>query len=195
MLTRQQGILTAEGLIRLPRGRERHELVRGELRTMPLNSALHGTTTGSLVAAIGEHARSYALGHALLGTGFILARHPDTVRAADVSFVAHGRFPGDRAPTFYPELAPDLAVEVVDGWDAAEDLQERVLDWLRAGVRLVWVVHPSMGSVSVYRSLRDIRVLAEADEIDGADVLRGFSCPVRDAFPTWNPIDGPADLP
>jgi Uma2 family endonuclease len=99
-----------------------------------------------------------------------------------VAFVAAGRLSADRPPKGFVELAPDLVAEVVSPSDSAREVEEKVQDWLSAGVRLVWVVHPSTRSVTVYRSLQDIRVLTESDTLNGADVLPGFTCPVRDLF-------------
>jgi len=106
-----------------------------------------------------------------------------TVRAPDVAFVARGRFADERPLRQFPELAPDLVVEVVSPSDTAAEVEEKVQLWLDAGVRLVLVVYPSTRSVSAYRSRTDVRLLTEADLLDAGDVLPGFSCPVRDLFP------------
>jgi Uma2 family endonuclease len=74
-------------------------------------------------------------------------------------------------------------VEVVSPYDSAPEVEEKVHDWLNAGVRLVWVVHPSTRSVTVYRSRDDIRIVAEDEELNGGDVLPGFACRVGDLFP------------
>ncbi|MGA2257452.1 MAG: Uma2 family endonuclease [Thermoguttaceae bacterium] len=55
-------------------------------------------------------------------------------------------------------------------------------DWLEAGCRMVWVVDPETQRVTVYRSRRDILVLAVADTLAGDDVLPGFTLPVADIF-------------
>jgi hypothetical protein len=47
----------------------------------------------------------------------------------------------------------------------------------------VWVVYPSTRSVTVYRSLHDIQVLTEDEQLHGGDILAGFVCLVRDFFP------------
>jgi hypothetical protein len=46
-------------------------------------------------------------------SGFALPRHPATVRGPDVSFVTDERLATARPLRTFPELAPDLAVEVV----------------------------------------------------------------------------------
>jgi Uma2 family endonuclease len=104
------------------------------------------------------------------------------VRAPDTAFVAAARLQGPPSRRF-SEAVPDLAVEVVSPYDTAPEVEEKVQTWLQAGVRLVWVVHPSTHSVTVYRSLQDIHALTGDEQLDGGDVLPGFICSVRDLFP------------
>ena len=76
-------------------------------------------------------------------------------------------------------LAPDLAVEVLSPNDRPEDVLEKVGEYLGVGTRLVWVIDPETRTAVVYRSLTDVRVIGEADALDGEDVVPGFSCPLR----------------
>lgn len=114
-------------------------------------------------------------------TGFLVSRAPDTVRAPDLAFVSKARLPTERV-TGWGTVIPDLVVEVVSPSDRATEVREKVEDWLRAGVRLVWVVYPSVRTVDVYRPGSDVRVLGEADVLEGEDVVPGFSLPVRQIF-------------
>jgi Uma2 family endonuclease len=180
----EKTLLTADDLLHLPDDGMRHELVKGILTSRPYASWQAGITGGHLCAIVGEFVRRHHLGIPLAGgTGFQLERGPVTVRAASMAFVSAGRIPPGKLPEGYLELAPDLIGEVISPWDLSADIEEKVHDWLRAGVRLVWVVQPSTRSVTVYRSLRDVQVLTEGDDLDGYDVLPGFTCPVRDIFP------------
>src|SRR5260370_303452 len=58
------------------------------------------------------------------------------VRKPDLSFVARGRFPEDRVPRGNSTIAPDLAVEVISPNDVAEDIEQRIADFLSVGTRL-----------------------------------------------------------
>lgn len=84
------------------------------------------------------------------------------------------------------EAAPDLAVEVVSPNDTAEEVDAKVMEWLNAGVPLVWVVSPGVRKVRVQRprnaALGPISMLGEEDAISGEDVLPGFSCRVSEFF-------------
>jgi Uma2 family endonuclease len=114
-------------------------------------------------------------------TGFILSRAPDTVRAPDIAFVAEGRFETG-LPFGYVPFAPDLAVEIVSPSNTASELQAKVLEYLEAGTRLVWVIDPRRETVMVYRSRDDIRILGRDDELDAADVLPGFKLALSELF-------------
>jgi Uma2 family endonuclease len=175
--------MTADELLRLPDDNMRHELVRGQLRTVPPAGGEHGFVGGELFGFVREYVRAHDLGFTFnADTGFRIARNPETVRAPDAAFVAKGRLPGRRLPPTFPDLAPDLVVEVVSPSDTAAEVREKIQEWLRAGVRLVWVVRPSNRSVIEYRSPTEVRELGEMDELDGFDVLPGFTCPVRAIF-------------
>jgi len=78
--------------------------------------------------------------------------------------------------------APDLAVEVVSRHDLYTEVQDKVMDCLEAGARMVVVVNPCKRTVTVYRSFTEIVILTEQDTLTGGDVVPGWSLPVRDIF-------------
>jgi hypothetical protein len=47
---------------------------------------------------------------------------------------------------------------------------------------MVVVVNPRRRSVTVYRSLTEIKILTESDMLDGLDVVPGWAIPVKDLF-------------
>jgi Uma2 family endonuclease len=179
----EKTLMTAYDLIFMPDDGNRHELVRGELRTRPSAGAVQGSIASRLGIRFGNHVETHALG-GLFGaaTGFYLARNPDLVRAPDLAFVAAGRFPGGRLPVVFPELAPDLVAEVVST-QGIQDVEEKVKDWLDAGVRMVWVLLAATRTVRIHRPGVAARVITAEAMLDGEDVLPGFTCPVLDLFP------------
>ena len=138
--------------------------------------SIHGDLALNLGARIRIYAEDHNLGRSFAAeTGFLLEISPDTVRAPDVSFVRTERLPAEGLPKSYFPGAPDLAVEVVSPNDRASDVQEKVQEWLRHGTLLVWVVEPESQTVIVYRSDGSATVLQKGGELDGEDVLPGFS--------------------
>jgi len=72
------------------------------------------------------------------------ATRPKLVRKPDVSFVRKGRLPNEQPADGYDKLAPDLAIEVISPGDTVQELDEKIDEYLTAGVQLVWVVNPSL---------------------------------------------------
>jgi Uma2 family endonuclease len=137
--------------------------------------------------ALHDHVRKDALGTvAGGGTGFPIARDPDTVRAPDAGFIRAARVPPVLSPKFFPG-APDLAVEVLSPDDRAGEVLAKVQDWLAAGSAAVWVIDPKTRTVSAYRGRSSVAVLAGHDVLDGGDLLPGFSLPLAELFAELGP--------
>ena len=73
-------------------------------------------------------------------------------------------------------------MEVVSPNDRHSEVIGKALEWLDAGCRRVHDEDPKQHTVTVYRSREYIRILAEGDALDGADVIPGFSLPVTEIF-------------
>jgi Uma2 family endonuclease len=167
-------LMTAEELLALPDDGMRHELIDGELRTMAPAGGPHGRDAMRVSVPVAAHVYSNELGEVLAAeTGFVLRRDPDTVRAPDFAFIRAERWPAEGLPEGYVTIPPDLVLEVVSPSDTATEVREKVDEWLRFGVRAVWVLYPGP-RLDVY--LGDGRVLTYGpdDGVDGGDVLPGF---------------------
>lgn len=175
--------MTADELLKLPRGEFRYELVKGELKTMSPAGEEHGAVIMNLAIPLGHHVKSNNLGVTYgAETGFKLARDPDTVRAPDIAFVRRERIEQVGIQKKFREGAPDLAVEVLSPGDTYEEVTAKVEEWLAAGALAVWVVSPKRRNVNVYRSTTDMTTFSEADELDGDEVVPGFRCRVAEIF-------------
>jgi Uma2 family endonuclease len=176
--------VTADELLRMPDQAFRRELVRGVVRERPFMGAIEGRLAAVIGLALLEHVQRYSLGVGYgAGTGFQLARDPDTVRAPTAAFLNREKAEVMAEVEGYVPGAPDLAVEVVTTSDVEEDTEERVRSWLDAGTRMVVVVDPWKRWVTVYHSRDDIRVLGEGDVVDGGDVVPGWTLPAMGLFP------------
>lgn len=175
--------LTSEDLLRMPDDGYRYELLRGELKKMAPASHQHGSTVMNVSTPLDQHVRANNLGRVYAAeTGFKIASDPDTVRAPDVAFVSRKRLEEVGDTQGYWPGAPDLVVEVVSPNDIYTEVEEKVLDWLEAGTRMVVVVNPRKQIVTVRRSINDIVILTTDDMLDGADVVSGWSMAVKDIF-------------
>ena len=163
---------------------ETHELVHGvpQERHVGAESSLIG---GAILFALEQFNRTSGR------IGFVLPEaacrydpdDPDHFRRPDVCFVRKERLAGGRVPPGDLRLAPDLAVEVLSPNDVAVEVEQKVEEYLRVGVRLVWIVVPETRTVRVHRSDGTVSLLHERDVIKGEAVLEGFTCPVADFFP------------
>lgn len=174
-------VTTAEQLARLPDDECRYELVEGRLRRMSPVGGVHGMLVLRLGAAIAAWVAERDLGVVMTETGFVLERNPDTVRAPDLAFVHASRIPPTGVPAGYWPGAPDLVAEILSPGDRRTEMRAKVRDYLRSGVRLVWVIDPVARACTVSRSLSAIPGRVQ-HTLDGEDVLPGFSCSLPQLF-------------
>jgi len=175
--------MTADELLDLPDDGMRHELVRGELRTMPPGGGEHGDESSVFDGSLGTYVRAHKLGRVYTNeTGFVLETNPDTVRAPDVAFLRRDRLADGRSPRGYLRVAPDLAVEVIPPNDRYTEVAEKIAEWLAHGVQLLFVVDPRRKTVDVHRPGQPPRILGVDDTLDGEDVVPGWTLAIRDLF-------------
>ena len=175
--------MTAEELLALPKGDgRRFELIRGVLVERMPSGKSQGIVSSRIDRILGNYAEDNDFGVTLSNdTGHRLDRDPDTVRAPDVAWFAPGRLPEDIEG--FPELAPDLAIEVKSPGNSWPEIAATAYMWLCYGSRQVWVADPPSTTVTVYNNLnRDPVTLGEDDILDGGDLLPGFSTPVWRLF-------------
>ncbi|MCI0416785.1 Uma2 family endonuclease [bacterium] len=176
-------LVSAEELLKMPDDGFRYDLVRGILKKMSPGGKKHGKVAIKISSPLARHVEVNNLGEVYAAeTGFKLASNPDTVRAPDVAFLSRKRVKkiGD-IEGFIPG-APDLAVEVVSPSDSFSEVEEKVLEWLDSGTKLVIVADSRKRTLSAYRSRTDIRVLKEGDILDCSDVVPDWQLPVKGIF-------------
>jgi Uma2 family endonuclease len=104
------------------------------------------------------------------------------IRLPDLSFVSRERLP--QRIDQNADFAPDLAVEVLSKGDDVSEVDKKILQYQKSGVKLVWIIHPVIRAVDVYclkDGLKLQRLLVE-DELDGQDVIHGFRLKVSRLF-------------
>ena len=177
--------MTVEEFEHYPFGEMHAELVRGEPRVMSPAAGGHGVVQGNLSRLLLPFVHERRLGRVFNdGVGYELVVLPRTVREPDLSFVRADRLPPGGIPRRgFLKMAPDLAVEIVSPSNSVRDVTRKVLEYLGAGARLVWVVDPSSRTVTVYPGREQIRILTAEEGLDAADVLPGFQVRVGDLFP------------
>jgi Uma2 family endonuclease len=166
-----------------PDGPVLHELDNGRLITMPPPGDIHGGVENKWAAYFFIHGELPGHGKARCGdVGIILWRNPDRVVGADAAFIANRSLPIRRSPEGYLETIPDLVVEVRSKNDTGPEIATKVADYLRAGVRLVWVADPARRIVTAYRPGQPEVVLTDADTLSAPDIIPGFQLAVAAVF-------------
>ena len=181
------GPMTADEFFNSPYS-EGFELVNG--RVVSRNSgfeidmptgAKHGAVTDELESRISYFVRENKLGKVFAAeTGFILAE--GTVRGIDIAFVGNEKLAEFGIPESFFPTAPDLAVEVISPGNSAEEIQDKIEQYISTGTKLVWIVYPKRKTVHVHRRSNLIKVLQDTDELDGEDVLPNFKVRLSEIF-------------
>jgi Uma2 family endonuclease len=175
-------LLTAEEFSLLPETAMRRSLVRGEVvETMP-TSGTHGVIAGKFFKALILWSDAANAGAAGFESGFILERDPDVVRAPDVYFIRAERIPAGIIPNTFWDVAPDLAVEIVSPSETANEIREKVQDYLSAGTALVVVIYPKTRELIAHTPDGLARTYRDDEVFTAPEVLPGFSCRVGELF-------------
>lgn len=157
---------------------EGYEYIKGELVPMPAASIRHSEIGVNLIHYLDMYVRDKKLGRIYsLETSFKVG---ERVLKPDIAFVSTERLSADKDKGF--PIPPDLAIEVVSPSDIMSRVYGKVLAYLDAGTRCVWVVEPVVKTVTVYYSETNIKIFTCEDIITGDDVVAGFSCPVSELF-------------
>lgn len=177
-------LLTADDLYRLPDDDNRHELVKGQLITMPPPALKRSIAMGRVGFQIDNFIEAHGLPY--LG-GFqaaaYIAQNPDTVRAADYGVYHRQDLPNPLPDRYYiPGLIPALAVEVIAPGYGAAAAVARARMWQDAGVRLVVMAYIADRAIDTYAADGTERHFAAGDTLTLEPTLPGFAVPVADIF-------------
>ncbi len=189
--------VTPEELLAMPDGKS-YELVDGQLveRSVGMESSWVGT---QLVTRLDQFCRQNRIGWVFQSdTGYQCFSHePSRVRKPDASLVRYGRLPGEILPRGWCKIAPDLVVEVVSPNDTVDDLEDKLEDYRKVAVPLIWVIYPRLRTARIHHADGSTSYLHEHEELTGGDLIPGFRCPLREIFPHREPApnDQPARPP
>ena len=157
---------------------ESYEYFNGELVPMSTPTMEHGVISANIVTLLNNYVRQHQLGR--IYTAETTFQIGESGRKPDVAFVSQVRIPENIRQA--SPIPPDLAVEVVSPSDKFYDVQEKALEYLDAGTRMVWVIEPIAKTVTIYCSPNDIKTLTVNDTLTGEDVVEGFQCAVAEIF-------------
>ena len=176
-------LVTADELLELSSKGFYGELIRGMLCESMPPGVDHAQIAAKFVTRLGPFVEQRRLGRVAVGDpGIKIERDPDTVRAPDVAYFSAQRLPLNQRILGYADVLPELVVEVKSPRDSRDQANDKAEMWLRHGVRLVWAVYPDERTVEAHHADEGVVLYREDDEIDGMDVLPGFTCAVAPLF-------------
>ncbi len=157
------------------------ELIDGVLveKAMGIRESLLAMVLGGL---INNFVRPRNLGF-VTGADGAMRFFPGLVLIPDVAFTAWDRLPDRRVPTDpLPDLVPDLAVEVLSQGNTPKEMARKRELYLRAGVRLIWIIDPATRTARVDSTPDRSETLDASGTLDGGDVLPGFTLTLGELF-------------
>lgn len=168
------------------------EVVDGEVIMAAAHARRHSRIIARLTRKLDPFVHKNKLGELLGESSYVLDGDPRSkwvsgARIPDLSFISRERV--EAHDTAHPDedepwwLAPDLAVEVISPTDRYDDVSQKVADYLRFGVRLVWVIDPAGKSVRVHSPGEPLgHSLGVKDKLTAEPVIDGWSMKVSDLF-------------
>lgn len=107
-----------------------------------------------------------------LTSGEVLAPH--------CSFILKERL--KRVPRTYPELLPDLVIEIKSAFDRLAPVREKVLSLVQHGIRVGVLIDPDQRTVTIYRSNTQETVLEDNAILTIPELLPGWELPIADLW-------------
>jgi Uma2 family endonuclease len=180
-------ILTADDVLDLPLpdNVEGYEFVDGRAVPVMPASPIHGRLIIEVGRRLGNHVIEHELGGAVYSdSGFVLGlRHdPERMRGPDVAYVTREKVDTHPDPERLFRCAPDLAIEIDLTSGKKPGGQQRIVDYLEAGVRLVWAIDPHSRTAVAYHADGSARLVRADDVLDGEDIVPGFRLPLAELF-------------
>jgi len=186
-----RGFLTLTEFLSLP-DEPPVEVVNGEIVMMSPAQREHNTLSRRLFRSLDRFVAEHDLGEVWEEAAYVLDGDKRSdwlreVRQPDVSFIARERVEAHNAEHGAKEgpwwLAPNLAIEIVSPTDRYVDVRQKVADYLRYGVRLIWVVEPAQQVVRIFSPQdKEGRTLTENASLSSDPVLPGWSMPLAELF-------------
>ncbi|MBL8866563.1 MAG: Uma2 family endonuclease [Planctomycetia bacterium] len=183
LAAKQRLRLTADEFYALGDGHGGYELIDGRREVNPM-SAKSSRIGGLFYAQLEQYCRRYPGWAFPQETGYrCFTDDPERVRKPDASFIALDRMSaGDYEAEEFIRIVPDVVVEVVSPKDIASKVEAKIGQWLTAGVKVAWVVHPNVQLVREHRADGTVRQFHFGEELTEPAILPGFTLPVADLF-------------
>lgn len=103
----------------------------------------------------------------------IQMRRPDIAYFSKVQ-IQNGRYGKDEIPEF--------VIEIISTYDNLNRVEEKITEYFKAGVKVVWNILPEQKLVYVYTSRKQVQICMDDDICSAAPVLPEFEVKVSEIF-------------
>jgi Uma2 family endonuclease len=180
-------IMTTEEMLALPENGVERWLVRGQLREKPMtvrngaHSRIMVRLSCFLVKWLVQQPKPR--GSVYCGeVGVRLQRDPDKTVGVDVTYVSADTVARQTDATTLIEGAPVLAVEILSPNHTQEEINEKIDDYLSAGVPVVWIIDPHHRTVKIFQPAEEPALVNIRQELSGEPHLPCFHVAVGQLF-------------
>ena len=182
-MTLQTQRLTYEEYLKLPEMRARYDIVDGELIMSPSPTTEYQKVLRQLFRMLDRFVTEHQLGEVLFAPLDVLVqRTPLRTRQPDLLFVSTERV------AILAEIvdgAPDLVVEILSPSNTRADIENKLDDYSRIGVRECWLVSSEARTIEVLElsggNWTRVGLFGLGDQVE-SNVLAGLAFAVEELF-------------
>jgi Uma2 family endonuclease len=147
---------------------------QGDLIVMAPTFASSGGRNFSLIVQFGIWVEQTKLGKGFdSSTGYDFSEIGGGRPSPDVSWIENSRLVEVDLEQ-YLKIVPDFVVELRSSTDRLSDLQKKMREYQKCGVKLGWLINPQDKQVEIYRLNDAVEILEFPSSLSGENVLPGF---------------------
>ena len=182
--------LTFEAWLALPETKQRYEIVDGVLKMPPGPTPDHQWIMQRILLPISNFVEGTDIGVVLAApVDLLIQRTPLRTRQPDILYLSRERT-GIRGRAElrglqFLEVPPDLVVEVLSPSNTRHDIENKLADYQRIGVKECWLVSPEAETIEVLSLSAEESRVTGIFGIDGSlqsRVLGDFSLNLKEVF-------------
>ncbi|MCA1573874.1 MAG: Uma2 family endonuclease [Acidobacteria bacterium] len=156
---------------------------KGELIIMPPTGMKTGWRNSKITGRLWEWTEKDGSG--LSFDSSTLFTLPDgSKRSPDASWIRRERVEklSQEEQAGFAAIVPDFVIELRSPSDSWAILEEKMLDYMRNGVQLAWLIDPTSKRVYVYRPHRPVEVLDDPETVSAQPELAAFTFNVQEIW-------------
>ncbi len=101
------------------------------------------------------------------------------MRRPDIAYLSNNQVNLGR---YSEDAIPEFVIEILSGNDNINKVEEKIIEYYKAGVKIVWLIYPSLQMVHVYSSRKEVKICTENDVCSANSLLAGFEITVNELF-------------